>query len=255
MTSKIRACRFRSLAMIAILVILAAGVFVRAQEQSPAQNQTQTQDQSQTQGDHKHESIGGQLAKEEREATGEDQEENGNLKHSTLVKKFAQFVGVSPHAGYLIFLSINFAIIGFLVYWFGRKSVPALMANRSQSIQRALAEARAASEEANRRLAEIENRLRKLDVEIGQMQASAEKETAAEETRIKNAAEEDIRKVVESAEQEIAAAAKQARRELTQHTADLAVALAGKQIRVDAETDQHLISNFAGKLGSGKDGR
>ena len=47
------------------------------------------------------------------------------------------------------------------------------------------------------------------------MTANAEKEAAAEEARIKAAAEEDARKIVESAEQEIAAAAKLARRELT----------------------------------------
>jgi F-type H+-transporting ATPase subunit b len=131
-----------------------------------------------------------------------------------------------------------------------------MLRNRSESIQRALEEARVASQEANRRLTEIENRLRQLDVEIGQIQAHAEKEAEAEEARIKSAAEEDIRKVVEAAEQEIAAAAKLARRELTSHTADLAIALARKQIHVDSNTDQVLVRNFASKLsqGGGKDG-
>jgi F-type H+-transporting ATPase subunit b len=127
--------------------------------------------------------------------------------------------------------------------------------NRTDSIQKSLEEARAASHEANRRLAEIENRLRKLDVEIGQMQAAAEKEAETEEARIHKAAEEDIRKVVLSAEQEIAAAAKQARRELTAHTADLAVALARKQIHVDPATDQTLVRNFAGQLSPGSGGK
>ena len=137
-----------------------------------------------------------------------------------------------------------------------RKALPGILRKRNQSIQSALEEARAASQEANRRLAEIENRLRQLDVEIGQMQANAEKEAEAEEVRIKNAAAEDIRKVVEAAEQEIAAAAKLARRELTSHTADLAIALARKQINVDANTDQVLVRNFAAKLSQdgGKDG-
>jgi F-type H+-transporting ATPase subunit b len=122
--------------------------------------------------------------------------------------------------------------------------------NRSASIQHALEEARAASQDANRRLADIENRLRQLDVEIGQMQATAEKEGNAEEVRIQKAAEEDIRKVVLAAEQEITAAAKQARRELTTHTAGLAIALARKQINVDSNTDQVLVRTFASKLAS-----
>jgi F-type H+-transporting ATPase subunit b len=93
------------------------------------------------------------------------------------------------------------------------------------------------------------------------MQATAETEATAEEVRIHKAAEEDMRKVVLAAEQEIAAAAKQARRELTTHTADLAIALARKQINVDSNTDQVLVRTFASKLAShkdddgGKDGR
>src|ERR1700728_1769892 len=81
------------------------------------------------------------------------------------------------------------------------------------------------------------------------MSAAAEKEGAAEEARIKAAAEEDARKIVASAEQEIAAAVKAARRELTAYAADLAVGLAQKQIHVDAATDQALVRTFASQLG------
>ena len=115
-----------------------------------------------------------------------------------------------------------------------------------------------ASEEARRKLAEIETRLQKLDVEIGMMRNAVENEGAAEEARIQAAAQEDARKIVVSAEQEIVAAAKAARRQLTAYAADLAVGLAQKQIRIDAATDQALVRNFAGQLGSadksGKDG-
>jgi len=198
--------------------------------------------------------IGGELAKETREATGEE-EENENLKHSPLVKKFARMTGMTDHQAHMVALGLNFAVIVFLIYWFARKSVPAVMRKRTESIQRALEEARTASQDANRRLSEIEARLQKLDSEVGHMQATAEKEAETEEARIKSAAEEDIRKVVEAAEQEITAAAKQARRELMSHTADLAVALARKQIQVDPATDQVLVRNFAGKLSSSDGGK
>jgi len=56
-----------------------------------------------------------------------------------------------------------------------------------------------------------------------------------------------------AAEQEIATAAKQARRELSAHTAGLAIALARQQINVDANTDQVLVRTFASKLASGND--
>jgi len=244
----------RSLFLLALLSSLAAvalPTFAQTQDQSPAAASSSQQKPA----DPGHTSLGGELAKEEREATGEE-EENANLKHSSMVQRLAKLTGLSVHQAHLVAMFLNFAIIVFVVVWFGRKALPGILRKRNQSIQSALEEARAASQEANRRLAEIENRLRQLDVEIGQMQASAEKEAEAEEVRIKNAAAEDIRKVVEAAEQEIGAAAKLARRELTSHTADLAIALARKQINVDANTDQVLVRNFAAKLSQdgGKDG-
>jgi len=96
------------------------------------------------------------------------------------VRLLARVSGLSVHQAHLLATVINFALIAFLIYWFARKSVPAAFRNRAGMIQKALEEARAASQDASRRLAEVENRLRKLDVEIGQMQASAEKEAEAE---------------------------------------------------------------------------
>ncbi len=235
-----------------LLAVILVSFFLVAPLRAFARSQEHASRQSQAAPD-RDKSVGAEVARESREAAGE--EENGELKHSRAVQWLARITGMSVHRAHLVAISLNFAIIAFLVYWFSRKSVPQVLRNRTESIQKSLGEARAASHEANRRLAEIENRLRKLDVEIGQMQAAAEKEAETEESRIHKAAEEDIRKVVQSAEQEIAAAAKQARRELTTHTADLAVALARKQIRVDPATDQTLVRNFAGQLSSGNRGK
>ncbi len=207
-------------------------------------------------------SIGGELAKETREAEGEE-EENVKLKHSTMVQKLAHVTGLTVHQAHIVALVLNFAIVVFLIFWFARKSVPGIMRSRTAAIQTALEEARAASQEAGKRLADIENRLRQMDAEIARMQAGAEKEAEGEEARIKQAAEDELRKVVQAAEQEIAAAAKQVRRELSNHTADLALALARKQINVDTNTDQVLVRNFASNLANkpgpqrdgGKDGR
>ncbi len=232
------------LACIALLPALPVKAFGSIQEHSSEPAQASPEDNG----------PGAELAKETREAAGEV-EENENLKHSSAIRYLAKKTGMTVHQAHLLTAGLNFLIVAFLIYWYGRKFVPSAMRNRTESIQRALEEARAASQDANRRLAEIEARLSKLDVEIGQMQASAEKEAEGEEARIKKAAEEDIRKIVQAAEQEIASAAKQARRELMQHTADLAVALARKQIHVDSATDQALVRNFAGKLSSGSGGK
>lgn len=207
---------------------------------------TQNGDQA-SQQESKHIGIARELVTEEREAEGE-QEENAKLKYSPVVQKLGKLTGLDVHGAHMLALWLNFAIIAFAIFWFGRKSLPGMFRKRTDSIQKALEEARKASQEANWRLSDIESRLRQMDVEIGTIQQSAEKEAEGEEDRIKKAAEDEIRRVVEAAKQEIAAAAKQVRRELSTHTADLAVTLARKQISVDTETDHALVRDFAAKL-------
>jgi F-type H+-transporting ATPase subunit b len=264
----------RPLLVVALLVFvsLLTAQFANAQQQPAAEPSAQPAQPTAAEPAKKEDkqavsepkSIGGQLAEETREATGAEEEEHADLKHAAPIRWLSRKTGLSVHGTHLLLVCLNFAIIAVIVFWAVRKFVPGMLRNRSASIERALEEARAASQDANRRLADIENRLRQLDVEIGQMQAAAEKEGDAEDVRVKQAAEEDIRKVVAAAEQEIATAAKQARRELSTHTAGLAIALARQQINVDSNTDQVLVRTFAAKLASpashkdddgGKDGR
>jgi F-type H+-transporting ATPase subunit b len=226
---------------------------LRAQEQRP---QTPTGDSAR-----KHEGAGEKLARETREAAGEEKDETAEFKQSAAVRLVARLTGMSLEQAFWLSTGLNFVVIAAVILWAGRKYLPGMFRDRTSAIQKAMQEAQKASEEARRRLAEIESRLMKLDVEIGMMRDAAEKEGAAEELRLKAAAEEDARKIVQSAEQEIAAAIKAARRALTAYAADLAVGLAKKQIHVDATTDQALVRNFAGELGMsdsargpGKDG-
>jgi len=201
---------------------------------------------------------GRQLAHESREAAGEEKDEMEEFKHSASVRLVSRITGLNLQQSYWLCFILNFAVIAALFVWAGRKYLPGMFRDRTAAIQRAMQEAQKASEEARRKLAEIETRLQKLDVEIGMMRDQAEKEGAVEEARIQATAEEDARKIVASAEQEIAAAAKAARRQLTAHAAELAVGIAAKQIRVDAATDQALVRDFAAQLAtsdkSGKDG-
>lgn len=196
-----------------------------------------------------------QLAHESKEAAGGD--EHAEFKESAAVKLLARLTGLSVKGAYYLALVLNFLIIAFLIYWFSKSSVPAMFRNRSASIKMGIEEARRASAEANARLQGIEQRLARLDVEVDAVRAAAETDFREEEQRIRQAAEDDARRIVELAEQEIAAATKTARRELTAYAADLAVDLAEKKIKVDDPTDQALVRRFVGQLGSDerKDGR
>ena len=177
--------------------------------------------------------------------------ERAQFKHSRSVQLLSKITGLSDDGAYWLAVVINFAIVVAVIAWFSKKTLPGVFRNRTRSIQKSIEEARRASEDANRRLSDIESRLGRLDQEISQMQAIAEQEATAEEARIKAAAEEDARRIVQSAEQEISASVKAARRELTSFAAELAVSLAAKQIRVDAAADQALVRRFSQELSNG----
>jgi F-type H+-transporting ATPase subunit b len=234
--------------LLALLVMSFAGVTgsVRAQDQpaAPAKHQ-QSDDSSRQPG------FARRLTHETREAAGEEETvDKTQFKESPAVRFIARITGLSTGTAYLLSVLLNFAAMAGIIIWVSCKYLPGVFSARTAAIQKAMQEAQKASEEARRRLAEIEARLMQLDVEIGRMRDTAEKEAAAEEARIQAAAQEDARKMLESAQLEIAAALKSARRELTAYAADLAVGLAQKQIHVDAATDQSLVRNFAGQLGA-----
>jgi F-type H+-transporting ATPase subunit b len=194
--------------------------------------------------------IGGELASESKEAAGE---ENAQFKYSASVRWFARHLGMNEHQMYWLSLVVNFALLGLFFYYLFRSKLPQAFRDRTTTIQKSIKDAEAASADAARRLSEIEVRLSKLDHEVEEIRASAEREGAAEEERIRQAAEEDKRKVVQAAESEIDAIARNARRELKGYAASLAVDLATRQIRVDDSTDHALVQDFVDQLG--KDGK
>ncbi len=244
--------RTRGILVIALLLASSIAIIpLRAQSTPVAPQPERTSD------DEGRITPGRTLVHESREAAGEEKDEMEEFKHSPSVQMISRITGLSLQQSYWASVVLNFAVIAGIFIWAGRKFLPGIFRDRTAAIQRAMQEAQKASEEARRKLAEIESRLQKLDVEIGMMRDAAEKEGAAEEARIKAAAEEDASKIIAGAEQEIDAAIKAARRQLTAHAADLAVGLAQKQIHIDAATDQALVRNFAGQLApdsAGKDG-
>ncbi len=239
---------------LSLLMATAAFTDLRAQQQQPPPAARPAEDEA----DAARLTPGRQLAHESREAAGEEKDEMAEFKESASVRAISRITGLNLRQAYWLSVVLNFAVIAIVIVWAGKKFLPGIFRDRTAAIQKAMLEAQKASSEARAKLAEIEGRLARLDIEIAAIRDAAEKEGAAEVARIQAAAQEDARKIVASAEQEIAAAAKAARRQLTAHAADLAVGLAQKQIRVDAATDQALVRNFAGQLGraqdSGKDG-
>ncbi len=235
------------------ILLLAMTLFVSgmyAQETAPVAGANQPQAQ---QGAGPNAAIGSVLSKESEAAEhAEEHEENGQFKYSPSVKWFAGHLGMDPHRAYFVSLFINFGLLALFFWVLLRSRVPAMFRSRTDSIQTAIREARAASAEATERLKAVEARLARLDSEVSGIRADAENQAVAEEQRIRAAAEEDKNRVVESAKMEIDAIARNARRELKSYASTLAIDIAAKRIHVDESSDHALIREFVDQLG--KDG-
>jgi F-type H+-transporting ATPase subunit b len=187
---------------------------------------------------------------------GEEQLEQGGeadaIRHSPSVKWIARHTGLTANQVYWLCFVLNFAVIFFCMARLMRKMLPGYFKGRTSTIQQGIEEARKMSEDARRRLADVEGRLSRLDAEIAAMQREADENAKAEEQRLLAAGEEERKRIVVSAEQEIEMAANTARRELKSYVAELAVQLAEKKIRVSQDTDEALVRTFTTQMG--KDG-
>jgi F-type H+-transporting ATPase subunit b len=174
------------------------------------------------------------------------------IRHSSAVRFIARTTGLSLDQAFWLCVLLNFAIVFVSVGWALRKKLPGIFKGRTDAIQQRIEEARKTSEEARRRLAEVEGRLARLDVDITEMRRAAEENARAQDKRIQTETEEESRRIVAAAEQEIAIAANAARRELKVYATELAVELAEKKIKIGKDTDQALVREFTSQLG--KDG-
>ncbi len=155
---------------------------------------------------------------------------------------------------------VLFGVLGYLL----RKPAREFFAGRTRAIQQSVAEARAAREQAEKRLAEVEERLKRLGEEIGALEDEARREAAAERDRLRAAAQVEAGKILAAAESEITNLTRVARRELKSYAARLAVELAEERLRreMNPDTQDRLLRAYAEDLaesaskaaGSGKAG-
>ena len=179
----------------------------------------------------------------------EEKDPNDVYRKSSMVQSFGRIVGLNADQAATTFTWLNFIVLAALVGWFLIRTLPKTFRDRNTVIQKHLVDARTATEEANIRLNSVEERLSKLDGQIAGMREQSEKDTAADEKRIKASVEEEKAKILAAAEQEIAAATTHAQRAIQQYAAELAIEQAARKLSISAETDRLLVQNFARKLG------
>jgi len=183
------------------------------------------------------------------EANKAETDENDAYRKSPSVRALGAKLGMNADQSATAFEVTNFVILAVLLGWFLVKTLPKTFRNRNTVIQKNLVDARTATEEANARLGSVEDRLSKLDGQIAEMKAQAEKDAVLDEQRIRASVEDEKQKILAAAEQEIAAATVHAHRQLQQYAAELAIEQAGRKLSINAETDRLLVQNFARRLG------
>lgn len=124
----------------------------------------------------------------------------------------------------------NFVILFGGLYYVLRSPMAKYLAGRSDQIRKDLVDAERTRSEAAAQLAAIEARMKQLPADIEQLRAQGKADVATEDARLRAAAEHERTRMLDLSRREIDAHLRQARRELTEHAATLAVGLARDRI-------------------------
>ncbi len=178
------------------------------------------------------------------------EEESGDdiFRHSTSVRLLGRWLHLDQESSARLFEYLNFAILAGAILFAMFKYLPKTFRANRADIQNRLVDARTATEQANERLAAIEQRLSRLDEEIAAIARQAEKESVEDEARIKASIETERQRIVEAVSRDIAAASSAAQRDLKRFAAGLAVDRAAQRIALTEDDDRALVREFASSL-------
>jgi F-type H+-transporting ATPase subunit b len=161
----------------------------------------------------------------------------------------AEESGANSAAPTELFKWINFAIVAAALIWVFGKKLPWFRRN-AEKISSVITKAAAAKAEADRKLQDAEQRLARLENEVRGLREVAQKNAAAEAERIRALAKSDAEKIAIAAKAEIEAAERAARLELKALAARLAVdgaeSLLAKQLT--PQTQEALVAGFVKTL-------
>lgn len=150
----------------------------------------------------------------------------------------------------LLFKWIHFIILAVVLVWLFKKVLPPIFRRKADLISEAIAQATAAKAEAERQLKEAAVKLTRLEQEVAEFRAAAQKEAQAELERLRKLTQLDVEKIGLAAKAETEAAERAARGALKALAAKLAVdgaeSLVAKQMTPAVQ--DALIRNFVQSL-------
>ncbi|SHJ50635.1 F-type H+-transporting ATPase subunit b [Malonomonas rubra DSM 5091] len=146
---------------------------------------------------------------------------------------------------------LNFGCVVAILVYFLRKPLKKGLAGRTEEIEKALAEAKKAKEEAEAKFAEYDRKLDQATEEIAEISDAIRREGELEKQRIIANAKEMAVKIEQDAEKAAELEVAKARRELQQEATALAVELAEGLLKKNftKDDDARLIDEYMQKVG------
>jgi F-type H+-transporting ATPase subunit b len=146
--------------------------------------------------------------------------------------------------------TVNFAILVAVLVYFLNTPLTDYLSSRIVKVRQDLVTAAETREAATRQLSDIQAKLAALPGELEALKTRGSEEIAAERIRIHQAAEAERQRLLEHTRREIDMRLRVARRELVEHAASLAVAVASERIRTSITPDDQarLLDRYTSQL-------
>ena len=135
---------------------------------------------------------------------------------------------------------INFGVLFFVLYKFGKKPLQSFLKQRTELIEKTLKEAQQAKELAQKALAAVEERLKARDREIGEIVSSAKESGEKEKARLIEEGSRMKEKILEQARTNIAYEVKRAKETIMEEASAIAIELAEKKLKEKLTKEEQL---------------
>ena len=145
---------------------------------------------------------------------------------------------------------VNFAILGGILVYFLKTPISTYLDTRSTHIRQDLVTAAELRSTATAQLADIDRKLQALPAELEKLRVQGEQDVKAEQARIAKAAADERERLIAQTHREIDARLRVAKRQLTEHAADLAIKIAEERIKrtITSDDQLRLVDRYAAQL-------
>lgn len=145
---------------------------------------------------------------------------------------------------------VNFVILGGVLAYFLKTPINAYLVSRATQIRQDLVTASETRATAAAQLAEIDRKLQALPAELEALKVQGAQDVKAEQARIAQAAAAERERLIAQTHREIETRLRMARRQVTEHAANLAVKIAEERIRrtITPDDQLRLVDRYAAQL-------